>query len=100
MHDLDGNRNLVVGTHAPIDDKRRLRDSPIGGPQERASLKILVRGAERDPDAMTLDRRLDLYEGGELNIEGLWEGDPVSTFEIKQVAVSMMREIRRRSKSR
>lgn len=99
MDDLENHQNLVVGSYSPISDEQQLRQHPIGGREERAFRQLLERWRRADPDARWWDRRLELYEKGEVKPDELSRGAPSGDgagLDIKGSAVYVLRKLRGR----
>ena len=83
MDDLEGNRNLILGSYAPVHDADELRRYPIGGADERRSTRLMEEWARGDPDARWWDERLSRYERGEVGLVKLAEDSPSGAFDHK-----------------
>jgi hypothetical protein len=93
LDNLDGERNLILGTSAP---DRRGKRLPLGGPDEKAFLGLLERWYRQDPDATPWNERIEQWERSDRRFSIL-RGDETEEQLGKGMAVGLMRRLRQRN---
>jgi hypothetical protein len=92
VNDLDENKDLVLGSMFPSQDKR----VPVGGDEERAFLGLLQRWCRQDPEAREwLSRMESRSRPGKDG--SIFRGDESEQQLVKGRAVSMMRKLQKRN---
>ena len=93
LDNLDGERNLILGTSAPDRKGKRL---PLGCPDEKAFLGLLERWYRQDPDAISWNERIEQRERSDRRFSILRKNETEEQLG-KGMAVSLMRRLRQRN---